>query len=66
MTVIPYNYPDFLREVDDVISTAYKKSPRLGKKSPDFPLWHLNGGQTSFSEIWRQHAFTIVEFGSFT
>ncbi len=44
----------------------FAASPPLGKGAPDFPLWHLDGAATRLGEIWSRHAYTIVEFGSFT
>ena len=60
-----YNYDEFTRE--KVLPwLSFDESPPLGEKAPDFPLWHLDGTETSLSAIWSQHQFTIVEFGSFT
>lgn len=60
-----YNYDTFTHEkVDRWLN--FENSPSLGVPAPDFPLWHLDGRQTSLSEIWSAHAYTIVEFGSFT
>ena len=44
----------------------FDESPPLGEKAPDFPLWALDETETSLGEVWAQHAYTIVEFGSFT
>jgi hypothetical protein len=44
----------------------FEGSPPLGEPAPDFPLWDLDGGKTSLSEVWSSNAYTIVEFGSFT
>lgn len=60
-----YNYDTFVHEkVDQWLN--FDNSPPLGQQAPDFPLWHLDGRQTSLSGIWSAHAYTIVEFGSFT
>ncbi|RMG90274.1 MAG: hypothetical protein D6706_19935 [Chloroflexi bacterium] len=60
-----YNYDEFTRE--KVLPWLnFEASPPLGQKAPDFPLWHLDGTETRLSEIWSQHLYTIVEFGSFT
>ncbi|HID53614.1 MAG TPA: hypothetical protein EYP41_16470 [Anaerolineae bacterium] len=60
-----YNYDGFTREkVFPLLD--FDNSPPLGDKAPDFPLWHLDGRETSLSVIWSQHLYTIVEFGSFT
>ncbi|NKQ35811.1 MAG: hypothetical protein HF973_09375 [Chloroflexi bacterium] len=60
-----YNYDEFTREkVFPLLD--FDNSPPLGEKAPDFPLWHLDGTETSLSAIWSQHLYTIVEFGSFT
>ena len=59
------NYDQFTREkVLPLLS--FDESPPLGRRGPDFPLWHLDGTPTSLNEIWRQNSYTIVEFGSFT
>lgn len=44
----------------------FDHSPPLGGPAPDFPLWHLDGRETSLGDIWSHHTYTIVEFGSFT
>jgi hypothetical protein len=44
----------------------FDASPSLGAPAPDFPLWNLDGSETRLSAIWSRHAYTIVEFGSFT
>jgi len=60
-----YNYDEFTPE--KVLPWLnFEASPPLGQVAPDFPLWHLDGRQSSLSEIWSAHAYTIVEFGSFT
>lgn len=60
-----YHYEEF-RVDTAMIWLNFKNSPPLGEAAPDFPLWALDGRETSLSNIWLQHAFTIVEFGSFT
>lgn len=60
-----YNYDSFTPE--KVLPWLnFANSPALGRPAPDFPLWRLEGSQTSLSEIWSQHRLTVVEFGSFT
>lgn len=60
-----YNYDEFV--VEKVIPwLKFDASPPLGEPAPDFPLWHLNGGETRLSHVWSAHLYTIVEFGSFT
>jgi hypothetical protein len=60
-----YNYDEFTPEkVFHWLN--FEASPSLGEKAPDFPLWQLDGVQTSLSELWSNHRYTIVEFGSFT
>lgn len=44
----------------------FDESPSLGSKGPDFPLWTLDGAETSLSAIWSANSYTVVEFGSFT
>ena len=54
------------QDVDQGIGINFQLSPSLGAPAPDFPLWTLTGEETSLSAIWGQHAYTVVEFGSFT
>ncbi len=60
-----YNYAEFIPGKFERWLN-FQASPPLGELAPDFPLWHLDGRETRLSEIWSQHAFTVVEFGSFT
>jgi hypothetical protein len=61
-----YNYDEFTPEKFDPWM-GFDSSPELGEKAPDYTLWELeNRSETSLSEIWSQHNFTVVEFGSFT
>lgn len=60
-----YNYAAFV--LDKVVPLLdFEHSPPLGKPAPNFPLWDLEGRETTLQAIWRQHDFTVVEFGSFT
>ena len=60
-----YNYDEFTPEkVFHLL--RFDQSPPIGEKAPDFPLWDLEGRETSLSATWKQHTFTVVEFGSFT
>lgn len=63
--VLLYNYDEFIPAKFERWLN-FQASPPLGETAPDFPLWHLDGRETRLSEIWSQHAFTVVEFGSFT
>jgi len=60
-----YNYDEFTAE-KVMPWLNFGASPPVGGEAPDFPLWHLDGRQTSLSEIWSGNTYTIVEFGSFT
>jgi len=60
-----YNYDDFIPENFEPWLN-FEASPPLGFPAPDFPLWYLDGEETNLSQIWSQHIYTIVEFGSFT
>jgi hypothetical protein len=60
-----YNYDEFVPKKYERWSN-FQASPPLGGPAPDFPLWHLDGHETRLSEIWLQHALSIIEFGSFT
>lgn len=63
--IAAYNYAVFNEEnVAPLMNFA--ESPPLGEAAPDFPLWHLDGTETSLSEILAANRFTVVEFGSFT
>ena len=54
---IPANFEPWMR---------FHESPPLGQRVPDFPLWDLEGQETSLHQVVRQHVYTVVEFGSFT
>ena len=60
-----YNYDAFVPE-KFTPWMRFDESPPLWEPAPDFPLWHLDGTETRLSEIWSNHAYTVVEFGSFT
>jgi hypothetical protein len=60
-----YNYDEFVPEKFERWLN-FAASPPLGQRAADFPLWPLDGTQTSLSEILNQSMFTVVEFGSFT
>lgn len=60
-----YNYDEFVPEKFERWLN-FAASPPLGQRAPDFPLWHLDGIQTTLHEILNQFLFTVVEFGSFT
>ena len=63
--LIRYNYDAFVPEKFEPWM-RFNESPPLGEFAPDFPLAGLDGTATRLSEIWSLHAYTIVEFGSFT
>jgi hypothetical protein len=60
-----YNYDAFVPEKFEPWMN-FGQSPQLGKSGPDFPLWTLDGVESSLGQVLQQHAYTIVEFGSFT
>lgn len=60
-----YNYDSFIPE-NFMPWMRFDESPPLGERAPDFPLWRLDGGETSLAQTLREHAYTVVEFGSFT
>jgi hypothetical protein len=60
-----YNYDEFIPTKFEPWMN-FEKSPPLGQKAPDFSLWTLAGEETCLSDVWSQHAYTVVEFGSFT
>ena len=61
-----YNYDEFTAQ--KVLPWLnFDASPALGQPAPDFPLWLLEDGrETRLSDLWSAHAYTVVEFGSFT
>ena len=60
-----YNYDQF--KMEKVAQwLRFDQSPLIGQTAPSFPLWHLDGQETSLSQIWSSHTYTVVEFGSFT
>ncbi len=63
--IAQYNYDEFTRE-KVMPWLSFEKSPALGQTAPSFPLWNLDGTETSLSKLWSSHVYTIVEFGSFT
>ncbi len=60
-----YNYDAFIPATFEPWMN-FAASPPLGQPAPDFPLWALDGEETRLGAVWSQHAYTIVEFGSFT
>ena len=60
-----YNYDEFIPEKFEP-GMKFEESPPLGEPAPDFPLWDLDGRETRLSAVCSAHAYTIVEFGSFT
>jgi hypothetical protein len=60
-----YNYDAFVHEKFDPWS-RFHESPPLGQRTANFPLWDLEGRETSLHDALARHAFTVVEFGSFT
>lgn len=60
-----YNYDAFVPEKFEPWMN-FDHSPALGATAPDFPLWSLDGRETRLSALWSQHAYLVVEFGSFT
>ncbi len=60
-----YNYDEFVPEKYERWMN-FEASPPLGRRSPDFPLWHLDATQTTLSAVLNRSLLTVVEFGSFT
>lgn len=65
LSVEDYNYPIFHRRYFDKLMN-WDIAPPVGSDAPDFPLWQLDGTETSLSTLWKDQKFLIVEFGSFT
>lgn len=63
--IIEYNYDVFKPENYNKWMN-WDASPKINTTAPDFPLWHLDGTETHLSDLWREHRFLVVEFGSFT
>ena len=62
---VNYNYDAFIPANFGPLM-RFDQSPPIGEPAPDFPLWHLDGTETSLSAIWSANLYTVVEFGSFT
>lgn len=60
-----YNYDEFIPEKFRPWLN-FEASPPLGDLVPDFPLWDLDGRETTLSAIWSRYTYFVVEFGSFT
>ena len=61
-----YNYDEFVPEKFQPWM-RFDQSPALGEPAPSFPLRRLDDGvETDLAAVWSRHAFTVVEFGSFT
>jgi hypothetical protein len=60
-----YNYDEFVPEKFEPWMN-FDHSPPLGVGAPDFPLWAIDGEETSLSAVWSRYTYTVVEFGSFT
>ncbi len=60
-----YNYDAFVPEKFGPWLN-FDASPPLGRPAPDFPLWRLDGSEMRLSDVWSAHAYSVVEFGSFT
>jgi hypothetical protein len=60
-----YNYDEFVPEKFRPWLN-FGASPPLGQPAPDFPLWDLDGRETTLSAQWARSPYVVVEFGSFT
>ena len=64
--VVRYNYDEFAAPKFEPWM-RFAESPALLTTAPDHPLTVLSSGTvTTLPELCRDHAFTVVEFGSFT
>jgi len=59
-----YNYAMFGRQAFEML--RWEHSPPIGRPAPDFAVWDLDGNETKLSDLWSQHTYTVIEFGSFT
>ena len=70
--IIDYNYADFDENALSHVMKWVGNQPSVGDKVPDFPIWLLTDDEenplkeTTLTAVLKQHALTIVEFGSFT
>ena len=60
-----YNYDEFIDHKFERWM-QFEASPKIGQPAPDFPLTSLEGETVQLASLWRESAYTIVEFGSFT
>ena len=60
-----YNYDGFVPSKFEPWMN-FDNSPKLGLRTPNFPLWMLDGTQTSLFQVLQENVYTVVEFGSFT
>ena len=60
-----YNYDSFVPEKFGPWM-RWEESPSAGTTGPDFPLWVMDGEETSLIKVLSANLYTIVEFGSFT
>ncbi len=61
-----YNYDEFVPAKFEPWMN-FEASPPLGHPTPDFPIWRLEDRkEVRLSSILTCHAYTVVEFGSFT
>jgi len=61
-----YNYDEFSEEKYSPWMN-FDQSPPLMETGPDFPLWRQDDqSEVRLSEIWKEHQYTVIEFGSFT
>ena len=63
--ITQYNYDQFAPE-KFMSWMNFDKSPATQSQAPNFPLWHLDGQETTLSTLWSEHRFLVAEFGSFT
>ncbi len=61
-----YNYESFTpRHYEPWM--RFDQSPPLGERAPSLPLQRLDDREdVQLGQLWKQHLYTIVEFGSFT
>lgn len=60
-----YNYESFTPD-NFQPWMRFDESPTLGKRGPTFTLLTLQEEKVRISDIWGEHLYTVVEFGSFT
>ena len=60
-----YNYKVFSLQAHEALDN-YANSPKPGAKADEYPLWDMEGDETSLKSVLGEHSLTVIEFGSIT